>query len=122
MNNTYWSKIWELGISSLNLYATPILDSGLSNAASVGVLITVAPRIVSTSTFSVLIFSGKVIYILYPKTAAASANPIPVLPDVASMRVSPFFICFLSSAYFNILYPILSFKLPPGFKNSHLNY
>ncbi len=58
-------------------------DSGASKAASVGVLITVAPSPLRTLDFQVDIFSGKVITHLYPLTAEANANPIPVLPEVA---------------------------------------
>jgi len=50
-----------------------------------------------TSVFSVDIFSGRVIMHLYPFTAAAKAIPIPVFPEVASIRVSP-----------NLILPLLS--------------
>ena len=54
-----------------------------------GVRIILAPRALRTTSFSLLIFSGIVIIILYPLTAAESAIPIPVLPEVGSIRVSP---------------------------------
>jgi len=61
-----------------------------------------------------------VIIILYPLTAAAKAIPTPVLPEVASISVSPFLILCYASASRIILIPIRSFTEPPIFKNSHL--
>ena len=95
-------------------------DSGSYQAASVGVLITVAPKPVKTSYFSWLIFSGMVIYNGYPLTAAAIAKPTPVLPLVASTNLFPGFSFPYFSASRTILIPILSFKDPPAFMNSHL--
>ena len=57
--------------------------------ASVGVRYILAPSARSVYTFSFDIFSGKVITILYPLMAAVRANPIPVFPDVGSIKVSP---------------------------------
>lgn len=95
-------------------------DSGSYQAASVGVLMTLAPKPVRTSDFSYDIFSGMVIYNGYPLTAAANANPTPVLPDVASTKdfpgpKRPYF-----SASNTILTPIRSFNEPPTLANSHL--
>jgi hypothetical protein len=60
-----------------------------------------------------------VIIILNPLAAAATANPIPVFPEVGSIRMSPFLILPYFIASTIILLPILSFTEPPGFKNSH---
>jgi hypothetical protein len=38
------------------------------------------------------IFSGRVMIILYPLIAAAMLSPIPVFPEVGSIKVSPFLI------------------------------
>jgi hypothetical protein len=107
--------------------AIPMWDSGASKAASVGVLMILAPRPFKTSTFSLDIFSGRVIMISYPLVAAARESPIPVFPEVASIIVSPFFSLPLFSASTTILLPIRSYvtpKLtltePPMFMNSHL--
>lgn len=43
----------------------------------------------SRLTFSALIFSGSVMMHRYPLMAHASARPMPVFPDVGSIRVSP---------------------------------
>jgi hypothetical protein len=51
--------------------------------------------------------------------AAAIARPIPVFPEVASIKVCPYLILPDYSASETILFPILSFREPPGFKNSH---
>ena len=56
----YWSRMCEFGISLFSRRATPMCDSGLSNAASVGVRMISAPSALSTSTFSCDIFSGSV--------------------------------------------------------------
>lgn len=98
----------------------PICDSGESQAASLGDLITSAPKANKTFTFSSDIFSGKVTIHLYPHNLAAKANPIPVFPDVASINVAPGFKYPSASAYLIIRTPILSFKDPAAFKNSHL--
>jgi hypothetical protein len=58
-------------------------DYGASKAASVGVLIMLAPNPFKTLAFSADIFSGIVIVISYPLTALARASPIPVFPEVA---------------------------------------
>ncbi len=42
--------MWELGISELRRLATPMWDSGESNAASVGVRMICAPNAFKTST------------------------------------------------------------------------
>ncbi len=83
----YWSN--NICPSFYFWRAIEICDSGASKAASVGVLITVAPNPLSTFDFSVDIFSGNVITHLYPLTADARASPMPVFPDVASTIVSP---------------------------------
>ena len=57
---------------------------------------------------------------LYPFTAAARARPIPVLPELGSINVSPGLIRPSCSASSIIRTPIRSFKEPPGLKNSHL--
>ena len=110
----------ESYISLFNRFATPNNDSGDSIGASVGVRITFAPRPFNTFYFSALIFSGIVIMIGYPLTAAANANPTPVLPLVASINVVPFFKRPDYSASKSILIPIRSFNDPPMFMNSHL--
>ena len=56
----------------------------------------------------------------YPFTAAASAIPCPVLPDVGSISVSPGFIRPDFSASSTMRHPIRSFIDPPGLKYSHL--
>lgn len=53
---------------------------GESEAAFVGVRMILAPNNLSTSAFSVDIFSGITMMHLYPLTAAANARPMPVLP------------------------------------------
>ena len=93
--------------------------SGSSWAASVGVRTIVAPRAFKTTSFSILIFSGIVIIKLYPLTADARARPIPVFPEVGSIRVSPGLMRPSFSASSTILKPIRSFRDPPAFKNSH---
>ena len=57
---------------------------GVSNAASVGVLMTSAPKAFNTDTFSLLIFSGIHIIHRYPFTADASASPTPVTANEMS--------------------------------------
>ena len=52
--------------------------------------------------------------------AADSASPIPVLPLVGSISVSPGLILPAFSASSIILFPIRSFIEPPALKNSHL--
>src|SRR5437868_5493219 len=52
--------------------------------------------------------------------AAASARPIPVLPDVPSMIVPPGLISPAFSAASSIAIPMRSFTLPPGFRYSSL--
>lgn len=70
-----------------------------------------------------LIFSGLCLSVvvkmqLYPFTAAASANPIPVLPDVPSMMVPPGFRIPAASASSTIFSEIRSFTEDPGLKYS----
>lgn len=62
-----------------------------------------------------------VIIVLSLLLAAVIANPMPVLPLVDSMIVSPSLIypVFIPSKI--ILLPILSFTDPPGFIYSHLD-
>jgi hypothetical protein len=74
-------------MTSLRRRATPMWLSGESQAASVGVRMISAPSASSTTCFSWLIFSGIVMMTRYPRTAAASAMPMPVLPEVGSMSV-----------------------------------
>jgi len=71
-------------------------------------------------SFSADIFSGIVMIILYLLAAAAIARPIPVLPDVGSMRMSPGLHLPYFSASSTILLPILSLTEPPGLRYSHL--
>jgi hypothetical protein len=77
------------------------------------------PSAFSTSTFSWLIFSGSVMIMRYPFSAAASARPMPVLPLVGSISVSPGFMRPSASAISTMRSPIRSFTLPPAEKNSH---
>jgi len=56
---------------------------------------------------------------LYPLTAPANANPIPVLPEVGSMIVKPGFKIPPASADSIILLAIRSFTEPPALKYSH---
>ncbi len=58
--------------------------------------------------------------ILYPFTAAVIDRPIPVFPDVGSIKISPGFNFPSRSPSRIILRPILSFTEPPGFRYSHL--
>lgn len=95
-------------------------ESGESNAASVGVRMISAPNARSTSTFSFDIFSGSVMIMRYPRTAAVNAIPIPVFPLVGSISVSPGLMRPLFSASRIMRLPIRSFTLPPALKYSHL--
>ena len=52
----------------------------------------VDPRAANTSDFSYDIFSGIVMIMLYPLHAAVIARPIPVFPEVGSIKVSPNYI------------------------------
>src|SRR3989338_8176859 len=65
-----------------------------------------------------LIVSGMVRTHRYPFTAAAIESPIPVLPDVGSMIVPPFFNKPDLAASSIMLKHILSLTLPPGLKFS----
>ena len=87
--------------------------------ASVGVLNNSAPNASRTTCFSRDIFSGMVMMILYPRTAPASANPIPVLPLVE--KISPRLIRPCFSASITMLYAMRSFIDPPGLKN-HISH
>ena len=79
---------------------------------------TSAPRARSESIFSWLILSGIVKMHWYPLIVAASARPMPVLPEVPSMTVPPGLILPAFSAASSIVMPIRSFTLPPGFRYS----
>src|SRR5262245_45457574 len=79
---------------------------------------TSAPSARSASIFSWLILSGIVKMQRYPLIAAASARPIPVLPDVPSMIVPPGLIFPAFSAASSIAMPMRSFTLPPGLRYS----
>ena len=56
----------------------------------------------------------------YPLVAAASARPIPVLPEVGSISVSPGLMRPDASASRIIWRPMRSLTDPPALKNSHL--
>src|SRR6267378_3573219 len=85
-------------------------------------MITSAPSARSSRAFSCDILSGIVKMQRYPFTAAASASPTPVLPDVASTIRPPGFRRPSRSAASIIARPIRSFTEPPGLKNSALAY
>lgn len=71
--------------------------------------------------YTILILIIKSAYYYYaPLTAAATANPKPVLPEVGSTIVQPGFSLPLISASSTILKPMRSFTEPPGLKNSTL--
>ena len=110
--------MWLFGISPFNFFAIEKLLSGSSYAASVRVLIIFAPNALKVNSFSMLIFSGMTIIILYFLTAAANASPIPVFPEVASIRVSPGLILPSFSAHSTISRAIRSLTDPPGLNNS----
>src|SRR6267378_6224726 len=81
-------------------------------------MMTSAPRARSSRAFSCDILSGMVKMQWYPFTAAAIANPTPVLPDVAS-TIKPPGLSFPSrSAASIIARPMRSLTDPPGLKNS----
>jgi hypothetical protein len=67
-----------------------------------------------------LILSGMVKTQRYPFTAAQSATPMPVLPEVFSTMVPPFLMRPSRSALSRMNIAILSLTAPPGFMNSHL--
>jgi hypothetical protein len=71
-------------------------------------------------TFSLLIFSGRVMITSYPFTAPHKAKPIPVFPEVGSIIVQPGAILPDFSASSIILKAIRSLTEPPALKNSHL--
>src|SRR5258705_2131631 len=104
----------------LSCLATPMWLSGASHAASVGVRMISAPSASRTTCFSRLIFSGIVMTIRYPYTAAASAMPIPVLPLVGSISVSPGWMRPFSCASSTMRLPMRSFTEPPALRYSHL--
>ena len=57
---------------------------------------------------------------LHPFVAAAKAMPIPVFPEVGSIKVSPCFSRPDFSASSTMRFPIRSLTDPPALKNSHL--
>ena len=69
---------------------------------------------------SVLILEGITIIHLNPKLAQNIASEIPILPEVASIIVSPGLSVPLPIAIFKIQATGLSLTDPPGFKNSAL--
>src|SRR6266550_5475523 len=81
-------------------------------------MMTSAPRARSSRAFSCDILSGMVKMQWYPFTAAAIANPTPVLPDVASTIKPPGFSFPARSAASIIARPMRSLTEPPGLKNS----
>src|SRR3989441_882884 len=85
-------------------------------------MITSAPSARSSRAFSWDILSGIVKMHRYPFTAAASANPTPVFPEVASTINPPGRSRPSRSAASIIATPIRSFTEPPGLKNSALAY
>src|SRR2546422_6033905 len=85
-------------------------------------MITSAPSARSSRAFSCDILSGMVKTQRYPFTAAASASPTPVLPDVASTIRPPGLRRPSRSAASIIATPMRSFTDPPGLKNSALAY
>src|SRR5881397_2842484 len=85
-------------------------------------MITSAPSARSSRAFSCDILSGMVKMQRYPFTAAASASPTPVLPDVASTIKPPGLRRPSRSAASIIATPMRSFTDPPGLKNSALAY
>src|SRR5216683_1583662 len=85
-------------------------------------MITSAPSARSSRAFSCDILSGIVKMQRYPFTAAASASPTPVLPDVASTIRPPGLSRPSRSAASIIARPIRSFTEPPGLKYSALAY
>src|SRR5205814_8037128 len=85
-------------------------------------MITSAPSARSSRAFSCDILSGIVKMQRYPFTAAASASPTPVLPEVASTIRPPGLRRPSRSAASIIASPIRSFTEPPGLKNSALAY
>src|SRR2546425_7697208 len=85
-------------------------------------MITSAPSARSSRAFSCDILSGMVKTQRYPFTAAASASPTPVLPDVASTIRPPGLSRPSRSAASIIASPIRSFTEPPGLKYSALAY
>ena len=87
----YWSRIVAFSISCCKRLAAPMGYLGSRKPPRWG------PHDLGTKSgqnvnFFALIFSGKVTIILWPFTAADKARPIPVLPLVGSMMVSPGFI------------------------------
>ena len=85
-------------------------------------MITSAPSARSRRAFSCDILSGIVKMQRYPFTAAASARPTPVFPDVASTINPPGLRRPSRSAASIIAKPMRSFTDPPGLKNSALAY
>src|SRR5213593_2021712 len=85
-------------------------------------MMTSAPSARSRRAFSCDILSGMVKMHRYPLTAAASARPTPVLPDVASTIIPPGLSRPSRSAASIIATPIRSLTEPPGLKNSALAY
>src|SRR5213592_4982402 len=85
-------------------------------------MMTSAPSACSSRAFSCDILSGIVKMQRYPFTAAASASPTPVFPDVASTIRPPGLSRPSRSAASIIARPIRSFTEPPGLKNSAFAY
>src|SRR2546426_5555635 len=85
-------------------------------------MITSAPSARSSRAFSCDILSGMVKTQRYPFTAAASASPTPVLPEVASTIRPPGLGRPRRRAAAIIARPMRSFADPPGLKNSALAY
>src|SRR5262245_40467843 len=79
-----------------------------------------APNARSPATFSCDILSGITNTQAYPRNAATSARPMPVLPLVASTMVPPGPSRPRRSASSTMLRATRSFIEPPGFRYSHL--
>src|SRR6266850_3949078 len=83
---------------------------------------TSAPSAIRRSTFSLDCLSVVVNTHLYPRTAATSASPMPVLPEVPSIIVPPGLSRPFFSASSIMVMPMRSFTEPPGLVNSALTY
>ena len=64
--------------------------------------------------------SGMAMMILMPRAAAMAANPMPVLPDVGSMRTVSWPMRPSDSALSTIAFAMRSFTDPPGLNDSTL--
>src|SRR5882672_1179408 len=91
-------------------------------STAVGQTITSAPSAFRRSTFSLDCLSVVVKTHLYPRTAATSASPMPVLPEVPSIIVPPGLSRPFFSASSIMVMPMRSFTEPPGLVNSALTY